>query len=194
MPHTCIINAHPDPSPERFVAALCNAAEDGAREAGHGVSRIDIGALEFPLLSSAAEFGSPPPEPILSERDKIAAADHLILVFPLWLGSLPAKARGFFEQCGRAGFFLETAEDNKGWPKRMMKGKSARIITTMGMPGPVYSLMMDQGALKAIERGLLGLSGFKPIHHAILGGVDAASSETRTRWLAQAREHGRRAD
>ena len=194
MPQTCIINAHPDPSPERFVAALCHAAEDGAREAGHAVSRIDIGALDVPLLDSAAEFETPPPEPILSEREKIAAADHLIIGFPLWLGSLPAKSRAFFEQCARAGFFLATTEDNKGWPKQMMKGKSARIIVTMGMPGPVYSLVMDQGALKALERAMLGLSGFKPIRHTILGGVEAASPEKRSKWLADAREHGRRAD
>ena len=194
MTNICIINAHPDPSPERFVSALCNAAEDGARKAGHGVSRIDIGALEFPWLESATQFAAPPPEPILSERGKIAVADHVILAFPLWLGSLPAKARGFFEQCARDSFFLETAPHNKGWPKRLMKGKSARIIVTMGMPGPIYSLVMDQGALKAIERGLLGLSGFKPVRHSILGGIEAASDDQRAKWLAAANTHGRNAD
>jgi putative NADPH-quinone reductase len=44
----------------------------------------------------------------------------------------------------------------------MMKGKSARVLVSMGMPGLVYRFGMDAGALKALERGLLGLSGFHP--------------------------------
>ena len=54
-----------------------------------------------------------------------------------------------------------------------MKGKSARIIITMGMPDLMYRFGMDAGALKALERGVLGLSGFKPMHHTIIGSVGA---------------------
>jgi len=32
-PHL-LVNGHPDPSPERFCSALCDAYEDGARKAG----------------------------------------------------------------------------------------------------------------------------------------------------------------
>lgn len=72
----------------------------------------------------------------------------------------------------------------------MMKGRSARIIVTMGMPGLVYKTLMDGGALKAIERGMLGMSGFKPIHHTILGGVESATDHKRHEWLSEAREMG----
>ena len=179
----CIINAHPDPSAERLIAALCDAYERGARRGEHPVSRIDIAKLEFDLLDNAATFATPPPEPILSEREKIAAADHLFIAFPLWLGSMPAKSRAFFEQAARANFFLSTTEDNKGWPRRLMKGKSARVVVTMGMPSLFYRTLMDAGALKALERGLLGLAGVKPIRHTIYGGVDATSDAAHQHWL-----------
>ena len=189
----CIINAHPDPSPKRFIHAVCDAAEAGARAAGHTVSRIDIGAMEVPLLETAADFGECPPEPILTERAKIADADHVFLAFPLWLGAMPAKARAFFEQAARADFFIEFAGDEHGWPHQLMKGKSAHVVVTMGMPSLVYRFGMDAGAVKALERALLGLSGFKPIHHTILGGIDARSDEERARILDDMRKLGAKA-
>ena len=74
-----------------------------------------------------------------------------------------------------------------------MAGKSAHIIVTMGMPSLFYRFGMDAGALKALERALLGMSGFKPIHHTIIGGIGDASDEQRQRWLADARDQGRKA-
>lgn len=192
MTNICIINAHPDPAPERFIHALCDAVEDGAREASHAVSRITIGLLDFPFLETAEDFGAPPPEPILTEREKIKAADHVVIAFPLWLGSMPAKARAFFEQAARASYFLDTGGSGE-WPTKMMAGKSAHIFVTMGMPSLFYRFGMDAGALKALERAMLGMSGFKPIHHTIIGGIGDASDEQRQRWLADARDRGRKA-
>ena len=34
--HILVVNGHPDPAPERFCAALCDAYEEGAVEAGWG--------------------------------------------------------------------------------------------------------------------------------------------------------------
>ena len=184
----CIIDGHPDPDPGHLIHALCDAYAEGAGEAGHTVSRINVSALSFDFLTSAAEFGTPPTEPVLSERQKIAAADHLMIGFPLWLGGMPAKLRGFFEHAARADFFLGQKET--GWPEQMMKGKSARILVSMGMPGLVYRFGMDEGGLKALERGILGLSGFKPLHHSIIGGAGELSEEQFRSWDAFFRKIG----
>lgn len=171
----CIIDGHPDPEPHHLIHALCDAYADGALGAGHTVERINVSELTFGFLNSPAEFETPPPEPVLSERDKIARADHLFIAFPLWAGGMPAKLRAFFEHAARAEFFIEEREN--GWPAQMMKGKSARVLVSMGMPGLVYRFAMDEGALKALERGVLGLSGFHPLHHTIIGGAGNLSEE-----------------
>ncbi|MEL6568139.1 MAG: NAD(P)H-dependent oxidoreductase [Pseudomonadota bacterium] len=189
----CIINAHPDPSPDRLIHAICDAAEEGARGAGHTVSRINIGALDFPLLTTAEEFAEPPVEPILSERAKIADADHVFIAFPLWIGAMPAKARAFFEQAARADFFIVQEGDEVGWPVQLMKGKSAHIVVTMGMPSLVYRFGMDAGAVKALERALLGLSGFSPVHHTIIGGVGSKTDDDRSKILKQMADLGAKA-
>ena len=193
MTRICIIDGHPDPAPRHLIHALCDAYAQGAAEEEHEVTRIDVGKLTFPLMQTAEEFATPPPEPILSEREKIDAADHLLIAFPLWLGGMPAKLRAFFEQAARAEFFLATGDSARQWPMQMMKGKSARTVITMGMPGLVYRFGMDSGALRALERGVLGLSGFGPLHHTILGGAGDIDEAKFKRWCTDMRIFGREA-
>lgn len=191
MTKICIIDGHPDAAPHHLIHALCDAYAEGATTAGHDVTRIDVAGLEFDIMQTAEEFASPPPEPVLSEREKIAAADHLLIAFPLWLGGMPAKLRAFFEQAARAEFFLAVAQDGVHWPKQMMKGKSARTLITMAMPGLVYRFGMDAGSLHALERGVLGLSGFSPLHHTILGGAGEVDADKFKRWCTDLRVFGR---
>ena len=186
----CIIDGHPDSDPEHLIHALCDAYESGAKEKGHEVSRINIGGMDLPFLSSQEEFEAPPPQPVLNQREKIAAADHLFIAFPLWLGGMPARLKAFFEQSARGGFYLKPAEEGHAWPERMMKGKSARIVVTMGMPDLIYRFGMDAGALKALERGVLGLSGFKPMHHTIIGSVGELTPSKVESWFTFMREIG----
>lgn len=186
----CIIDGHPDTNPQRLCRALADSYADGAVSSGYEVSRINIRDLTFPLLEKNEDFLTPPPEPVLSQRQKIAEADHLVILFPLWLGGMPAKLRGFLEQAARAGFFLSEPEKEGNWPRKMMAGKSARIVITMGMPGPVYTAFMDAGGLKALERGILGVSGFKPVRHTILGNAGNVSSARFHAWTSQMWELG----
>ena len=172
MSTICLINAHPDPAPERLCHALADAYQSAAQAGGHVVSRFDAGSLDFPMLASAKAFNEPPPETLAPLRDALSAADHLVLIYPLWLGTLPAKAKALLEQVGRAGFLLDTGGDSSKWPAQKMKGKSARVIVTMGMPGFAYRLFYRSHSLKGLERGILGISGFKPVRDTVLGGVE----------------------
>ena len=186
----CIIDGHPDANPDHLIHALCNAYEAGAVEEGHQVSRINVGGMDVPFLNSQDEFDTPPPEPILSLREQIGVADHLVIAFPLWMGGMPARLKAFLEQAARAGFSLKPGQSDHEWPERMMKGKSARIIITMGMPDLMYRFGMDAGALKALERGVLGLSGFKPMHHTIIGSVGALTESKIESWMTFMKEIG----
>lgn len=191
MTSICVIHGHPDASSHHFCTALGEAYIQGAKAAGHDVSEIHVGSLEFGYLSSREEFEMPPAEPVLSERKKIEAADHVVLIFPLWLGSAPAKLRGFLERAACGNFFLDEGSNADEFPKARMKGKSARLIVTMGMPGLVYKLYFGAHSIKGIEQGLLGLSGFKPIHHTIYGMVEADDEARHQKWLEEARDLGR---
>lgn len=168
--HVLIINGNPDPAPERLTGAIVGAYAAAAAGAGHSVARLDIGSLEFPILRRSADFLTEPEDAaILAARDEIRRADHLVFVYPLWLGGPPALLKAFMEQISRAGFALQTSEG--GFPRGRLKGKSARIIVTMGMPALVYRLIYRAHGVRAFNASILGIAGIKPIATSYFGAV-----------------------
>jgi len=164
-----IINGHPDPAPERLCAALANAYGNGARSGGHFVKRLDVGAMDFGLITSGDSFTSGPvPKVILEAQQAVLWADHVVIIFPLWLGGLPAKLKGFFEQTFRYGFALSAPGQKM---QGLLKGRSARMIVTMGMPALIFRWVFGAQGVRAVERGILWISGFRPIRSLFIGGV-----------------------
>lgn len=53
----CIIDGHSDPAGGRFCNALADAYAEGVAAAGHGVTRIALAKLDFPLLRRAGLGG-----------------------------------------------------------------------------------------------------------------------------------------
>lgn len=179
MTTIALINGHPDPDPSHFCAALCETYEQAAREAGHTVRRIEAGALDFGFLTNAQAFETAPPESIAQAQATLVEADHLVLVYPLWLGTMPARLKAFLEHLGREKFFLDTGGDSSGWPAKKMAGKSARVVVTMGMPGLAYRLFFGGHSLKALEKGILGISGFSPVRDTLFGLVESGADRRR---------------
>lgn len=186
-----ILVGHPDPSPDRFGGALASAYADAAVKAGHTVKRVDLGAMDVPYLLGQSEFerGQPPAE-IRALQQNIEWAEHIVLLFPLWLGGVPAKLKALLEQVFRGGFGFAIGE--RGWISKL-KGRSARLVVTMGMPGPVFRLVFGAHGVKAIEKGILMLAGVRPIRSSIVGGVESIGPAGRARWLARMRALGAKA-
>ena len=188
-----IIQGHPDPRGIHFCNALKDAYAAGARGEGHDVRMIDVARLSFSLLRTQEQFRDEEPcEDIREAQDAIRWADHIVLCYPLWLGTLPALLKGFLEQVFREGFAMKTRADGNGWA-RLLKGKSARIVVTMGMPAVMYRLFFGSHGLKSLERSILAFAGIAPIRANLIGLVDHRSQESRGRWLIRMQALGRRA-
>ena len=166
----CLVNGHPHNSSKHLCPAIADAYAKGARGAGGKLRRIDLARLDIPFLRDSADFATPPPKAILECQEAIRAADHLVVIYPLWLGSMPALVKSFFEQLSRNEFALAASEKG-GWPRKMLKGKSARVIVTMGMPSAAYKVFFGAHGVKSFESAILGMSGFKPIRETLIGGA-----------------------
>lgn len=176
-----VVNGHPDARPERLCSALVDAYVRGAHRAGHEVRRIDVGELEFPLIRSEADFqDAAPPATVRHAQEALLWANHLVIIYPLWLGSAPALLKGFLEQVFRYGFAISPPGERM---RGLLDGRSARIVVTMGMPAPIFRWVFGAFGARCLERGLLWVSGVKPIRRTILGGVGAADEKTRNGWL-----------
>ena len=191
-----IIQGHPDDNPARFCNALGEAYAEGARDAGHDVYVARVATLEFPLLRSQAEWetgADGTPESLLEVQDACIRADHFVIIYPLWLGTMPALLKGFLEQTFRPGVALSD-EGDSGFPKPAFRGKSARVVVTMGMPAMAYRWVFRAHSLKSLERNILKFAGVKPVRETLFGLVDRAGDErVRSRWLAKMRDLGARA-
>jgi putative NADPH-quinone reductase len=168
--HILVINGNPDPAQARLSGALASAYAGAAASAGHSVARIDVGALDFSLLRRASDFLAAPEEPdIVAARTEIAHAHHLVFIYPLWLGGPPALLKAFMEQVARDGFALKPGAG--GFPAGQLKGKSARILVTMGMPALAYRLVYGAHGVRAFNRSILNLAGIKPVSVSYFGGI-----------------------
>jgi len=182
-----IINGHPDASPERLCSALADAYCEGAQTAGHLLRRLDVAELNLPLVRSRAEFEATDIPPAAAEAQAaITWAEHIVIIHPLWLGGAPALLKGFFEQVFRYGFALPAGGKGLGG---LLKGRSAHLVVTMGMPALAYRVMFGASGVKAIERGVLWLSGISPIRNTLLGMVEDSPGR-RQAWLARMRRLG----
>lgn len=186
-----IIQGHPDAGGGHFCNALADAYAEGAQQAGHEVRRIEAAALGLPLLAGKQDYDTgTPPEAAQRCQDDIAWAQHLLIVYPLWLGSMPAVLKGFFEQVLRPGFAIARSDSPGMWRKKL-KGRSARIVVTMGMPALAYRWYFRAHSLKSLERNILRFVGIGPIRESLIGMVESGGPAKHRRWLERMRALGR---
>lgn len=184
-----VIDGHPDPERQRFCHALADTYIDGARSSGLETRLITVADADFTLLRTAREFAEPPTQrDIIRARQDLLWCNHLVLIFPLWLGDAPALLRGFLEHMARASFIAET--DGRGI-RQKLRGRSARLIVTMGMPKFAYSLIFQEHGVQNIMHGVLGFGGISPIRRTYFGGVDSAVSDNTLSALNRVRALGR---
>ncbi len=191
MTEILILDGHPDAKGGHLCSALALAYAEGAREGGHGVTLLRVAEMDFDLLRAGDDFerGRPGAD-IRRAQAALQAAGHIVLVFPLWLGGMPALLKAFLEQALRPDFAFE--QTSAGFPKRLLKGRSARIVVTMGMPTLLYRFYYGAPALKSLELHILKFCGISPVRRSLFGMVEAVSQDQRSAWLDRLRELGRK--
>lgn len=183
-----IIQGHPDAAGNHLLNAMADAYAEGATSSGHEVRRIEVAKLDFPLLRTQAEFeGGELPPALVQARDDMRWAEHWVFLFPLWHGTMPALLKGFLEHIFRPGFAMEYRE--KQFPKRLLAGRSARVVVTMGMPVMLYRWYFGAFGVRAFERSMLGFAGIRPIRESFYG-LTFADEKKRLRWIEDMRGYG----
>ena len=168
-----VVNGHPDPRPERFCAALCDAFSAGARASGYATRRLDVGTLKIPV---AANDDLHAWDGIEAAYRLVRAADSLAIVYPLWANAPPAELKQLFDYVSR----LRARLDSTG-----AAAKSARLVVTTELPAFLYRAKQDCEAT-----ALAGIHAEMP---TFIGSVDAISCAQRIKWLEEMRSYGAKA-
>ncbi len=187
-----IIQGHPDPVAHHLCHTLADAYAEGATASGHRVIRIDVSKLDFPILRTQSEFESGAlPGSLEASRDAILSANHVVIVFPLWLGTMPAIVKAFLEQVMRPGTAFT---HEKNGIKKLLGGRSAHIIVTMGMPAWFYRVFYFSHGIQELRRNIFKFVGFSPVRTTMFGMVHNATENTGARWIDIMRRKGRALD
>ncbi len=178
-----IIDGHPDPDESRFVHALADSYAEGAMIAGHEIRRINVAKLSFPLIVQRQNWEAGDlPDDIRQAQEAISWAEHIVILYPLWLGDVPALLKGFLEQVMRPGYAFVPREG--GFPKKLLKGRTAQVVVTMGMPAIFYRFVYGAHSVKSLERNILKFVGIGPVEHSLIGNVEGSEID-RDAWLEE---------
>lgn len=191
MTKILILQGHPDTFETHLCHAIAESYRTGAEQNGHDVQVITIAQEDIPYLRSKAEWESGNlPQVALTGQAAVHAADHIVLIYPLWMGDLPAIVKAWVEQVLRKGFAFQ--KGRKGWAASL-KGKSARVIVTMGMPSFAYRWFFFAHSLRSLDRNILKFCGIRPVRWSIFGNAEDTSGKAQKTFLAKAHALGRNA-
>jgi NAD(P)H dehydrogenase (quinone) len=189
MKRILIINGHPNK--ESFNFALAAAYKKGAITSGAEVKEIVIAELKFnPNLQGGYQKRTELEPDLLDAWEKIKWTDHLVWVHPVWWGGLPAITKGFIDRVFLPGFAFQYRENSVWWDK-LLKGKTAHIITTLDQPVWYYGLMFGKPSVNQLKKSTLEFCGVKPVKVSYFGPVKSSTEATRKKWLSRAEQSGK---
>ena len=187
-----IIQGHPDASQPHLCHALEEYYVRGALAAGHEIKRIHVAKLDFPLLRSQQEWEKGAlPGSLIEAQQAIKWSEHILFFFPLWLGDMPALLKGFLEQVARPGFAF-SGEGKNPFAHKALKGRSARVVVTMGMPAVLYRWFFFAHSIRSLERNILGFVGIKPVKETLIGMAGNMDAAAINKWLDRLEQLGRK--
>lgn len=181
MKHILIINGHPDK--QSYNYALSEAYKTGAQKTDAIISQINISDLNFnPNLQFGYRQRTELEPDLIDAIEKIKNAHHLVWVFPMWWYGYPAIMKGFIDRTFLPGITFEPIE-GKPLPKKLLKGKTARVIITADAPRWYDYLFMKSPAINQFKKGTLEFCGIKPVKLTYIAPVKNSSPGWREKWL-----------
>lgn len=183
-----IINGHPDT--ESFNYAIAETYKIGAINSSAEVKEIKIGELKFnPNLQFGYRKRTELEPDLLDAQEKIKWADHLVWVYPVWWGSLPAITKGFIDRVFLPGFAFKKRENSIWWDK-FLTGKTARLISTLDQPAWYYKWINGNPSNIAMKRLTMNFVGIKKVRITTIKPIRLSKDEYRAKWLKKVEKLG----
>lgn len=178
------------PVKESFCGALANAYVAGAQAAGNEVQLISLGDLSFdPILRNGYATIQELEPDLVSGQAAITWAQHIVFVYPIWWGAMPALLKGFIDRLFLPGFAFKYRKGSQFWD-RLLSGRSAHLLVTMDSPPWYYRWIYRMPGHNQMKRTILEFSGIKPVAVSSFGPIKDSQLQKREKWLAQASAYG----
>ncbi|MFN3402555.1 MAG: NAD(P)H-dependent oxidoreductase [Cytophagaceae bacterium] len=190
MKKILIIQGHPDK--ESYCSAIAEAYQKGALQSGAEVRLINLYELDFNLNLQFGYRKRTELEPCLVKaQEDIKWSEHIVIVYPVWWGMVPALLKGFLDRVFLPGFAFQKRPNSLWWDK-LLKGRTGRIICTMDQPAWYYWLVYKSPSTNAIKKTTLEFCGIKPVATTSIGPIRNSTEKYRKKWLGKVENLGQR--
>ena len=181
-----VVYAHPNP--DSFNHAVLERFVEGLQFKNHEVKILDLYAQGFDPLLSAADLASlqsgETPADIKAQQDKVAWAEGLAFIFPIWWSSMPAILKGWIDRVFSLGFAYAFTEEG---PVGLLKQQKALLITTSGGDQAFFDHSGIQKAIQmTVDLGIFGFTGIQKIQHEFFYNVVQIDPAIREDYLQKA--------
>jgi len=188
MKKILIINGHPNS--QSFNFAIAEAYKKGVLQSDAELKEIIIRDLQFnPNLSFGYQKISNLEPDLIEAQEKIKWANHLVWIHPVWWGGLPAITKGFIDRVFLPDFGFKFRENSVWWDK-LLKGKTAHIITTLDTPPFFYWLAFGRPSVNQLKKSTLEFCGIKPVKVTYIGPIRNTNEADRAKMLEKATQLG----
>lgn len=173
---TLVIDGHPDPhSLGAEIARRYAVAHPGAE-------LLAVRDLAFdPVLRAGYRVRQELEPDLESAWNRLAAATHVVVVTPVWWGSIPALLKGFFDRMllPRRAY----AYKPNGLPEGLLAGRTGRLLVTTDSPRWYLALGNDT-TVRHVARLTMAFCGIRPVRVTRFGPVKTSDASRRESWLA----------
>lgn len=181
-----------NPDHETYSGVMCDRYQAAAEEAGHIVSRVNIGQMNFdPILHKGYKVIQELEPDLLDLQEKFRAADHIVIVYPNWWNTMPAILKGLFDRFWIPGFAFNFDKQTHKLVKRL-SGKTSRVIIVAGTNSPFKTWWNYGDYTNEIQHGILEFAGIKTKVSAY-GPCERVGDACREKWLKEVEKMGKKA-
>ncbi|WP_125608001.1 NAD(P)H-dependent oxidoreductase [Lapidilactobacillus bayanensis] len=144
-----------------YSAALGKAVINTLTTSGDVVDVIDLHAEHFdPVMHQSDLENWRTKQPVDPQAEsyyqRLAVADRIIFVFPIWWEVMPAMTKGFLDKV------LSKNHYQKKSPHLLPHNPKIIVFTVAGTPTPLYRLVFGNPVTKSLKRGTFNKLG---LHH-----------------------------
>jgi len=190
MKNILVIIGHP--AKDSFSKAIGESYSKGARSSGNKIKVIYLSELNFdPNLKEGYKKIQPLERDLIDFQKKILWAKHIVLVSPIWWGSIPAKLKGLIDRAILPGFAFKY-EKRSILPKQFLRGKSARIFLNKGGSRIFYFGSFAYPGM-VLKRFVFNFTGIFPVRVKSFYSMNKISEKKAKKILKKVIEIGKKA-
>jgi len=180
MKKVLVINANPKSE------SLCQSLADKYTQIAsseHDVKQVNVSEMNFEMSLDQGYDTVATLEPdLVYFQQSITWAEHIVIIAPVWWGTVPAKFKGVIDRVFLPNFAFKYVTGN-AFPKKLLSGRSSELIITMDTPPFYYKFFKGNAIYKQLKMSILDFSGIKNRSTTYFGPVIGSTDDKRKKWI-----------